>query len=155
MGCCGERACLKKSWAIPQKQNNCATFVASKLAAGNVLTPNTVNSFQLGRATRLHSAALWREWSITLTRWVFCFPFISNIRGYGVVFINIWSMTTFHWFALWQQKAAYRRQPAVYSFFTHSLQRGVQRATYCTINLEFPVHYVHWSNKYCQMMHSE
>lgn len=48
---------FERKWAIPQKQHNCATFVASKLRVGNI--SRLINSywFQLGRAVAGHFTA--------------------------------------------------------------------------------------------------
>lgn len=136
MGCCGERACLKKEKKDGQSLRNKTTVLHLRPPSWRLGRFNSQHSQWFptgpsGAAPQRHAVAGLRH--NTDTEGFFISFFISNIRSYGVVFINISSMTTFHWFALWQQKAAYRRRPAVFSFFTlkayreaYSVQHRVQ-----------------------------
>ena len=92
---------FERNRAIPQKQHNCATFVASKLRVGDLRRLVNSHWFQLGRAAVGWCAAPQRRPAETTkhnTRMVGFFFFISNIQA--AFTSKVWEI--FHWLTLWQ-----------------------------------------------------
>ncbi len=140
---------FERNWAFPQKQRNCARFVASKLRVGNLRRLINSSWFQLGRAVVSRCAAPQRH-AVVKTKHntdVVGFSLLFQIYRATAAFTSTSKSTlAYTLVAMAAHTLTHTQQPATYSFFTTKAHRHAYsvQIQYMKIYPELTVDHGQW-----------